>query len=117
MFDEYQALKEDYDSLLWKLIEKDETIQGLLVCKQNLEDKVYQLKHTEKKIDVVKLPSSPITSSTFDALVCSPIDCKKDVDVCTPSHVLLATTDVISSSFEKCTIGIKSQLLSKMGYI
>lgn len=32
MFDEYQALKEAHDSLLLQLTEKDETIQGLLVC-------------------------------------------------------------------------------------
>lgn len=41
LFHEYQALKEDYDSLLLKLTEEDETIQGLLVCRHNLELEVY----------------------------------------------------------------------------
>jgi hypothetical protein len=50
MFDEYQALKEDYDAILLQLTEKDETIQGLQDCKQNLEDQV--LKNVEKKIVV-----------------------------------------------------------------
>ena len=117
LFDEYQALKEDYDSLLLKLNEKDETIQGLLLCRHNLEEEVYQLQSAEKKTDVVELPGSPITSSTFDALDCIPIDCKKiDVDVFVSSHALLATNDVVSPSFEEHIRGIGSRLLSKMGY-
>jgi chromosome segregation ATPase len=40
LFDEYQALKEDYDAILLQLTEKDETLQSLQDCKQNLEEQV-----------------------------------------------------------------------------
>lgn len=60
---------------------------------------------------------SPINYSTFDAYVCIPVICKKyDVDVSISSHVLLATIDIVSPSFEKHTISIGSWLLVKMGY-
>jgi hypothetical protein len=43
LFDKYQALKEDYDAILLQLTMKDETIQDLQDCKQNLEEEVRQL--------------------------------------------------------------------------
>jgi hypothetical protein len=43
LFDEYQALKEDHDSLLLHLTKKDEIIQGLLGFRHKLEEDVYQL--------------------------------------------------------------------------
>lgn len=117
MFDEYQALKEDYDSLFLQLIEKDETIQGLQDCKQNFELEVSRLQRAGKKTDVVKFSGSHITYSTFDDLSCSPVVCKQDVvDAATPSHVLVATNDVTSLSFEKHIIGIGSRPLRKMEY-
>ena len=57
-FDEYQALKEAHDFLLLQLTEKDETIQGLLVCKQDIKEKFFQLQNVEMK--TVELPNSPI---------------------------------------------------------
>lgn len=36
-FDEYQDLKKDYDVLLLKMVDKDETIMDLQDCKQGLE--------------------------------------------------------------------------------
>lgn len=41
LFYEYHIQKENYDSLQLQFTKKDETIQGLLVCKQNLEAYVY----------------------------------------------------------------------------
>lgn len=55
MFNEYRALKEDYDAILLQLTEKDETIQGLQDCKQNLENQVHPLQNAKKKIDVIEL--------------------------------------------------------------
>jgi FtsZ-binding cell division protein ZapB len=62
LFDEYQALREYYDSILLYLTVKDETIQGLQDYKQNLEEQVRRLQNVETKIDVVELPGSPISS-------------------------------------------------------
>jgi hypothetical protein len=52
----------------------------------------------EKKNGVVGLPVSPITSSTFDNIDCSPNFCKK-VDDC-------VINDVVSPNFENNTTGI-----------
>jgi hypothetical protein len=65
LFDEYQALREYYDAILLQLTVKDETIQGLQDCKQNLEEQVHRLQNVEnveKKTDVVEFPGSPISS-------------------------------------------------------
>ena len=67
-----------------------------------------------KKTNDVELLDSPITSSTFENLVCIPyicklVDYKIYVDnVFVSSHVLLATNDVISPNFEKYTTCIGS---------
>jgi hypothetical protein len=50
LFDEYQALKEYYDALLLQLTEKDETIQGLQDCKQNLEMKFSRLQMLRRRL-------------------------------------------------------------------
>lgn len=100
VFDEYQDLKIDHGSFLLHLTKNDEAIQGLLVCRQNLEEEVYWLQHVEKKIIAIQFPSSPITTSTFDALDCS-LAIGKTIDV----DVLLAS-DVVSHRFEKHTTGV-----------
>ena len=108
LFDEYQALKEDHDSLLLHLTKKDEIIQGLLGFRHKLEAEVYQLQNVEKTI-VVELLGSPTD------IDCSPSICKK-VDVSISSYVLLSTYDVVSPNFEKHITSTGSQLLRKMGY-
>ena len=108
---------EDYNALLLQLIDKDETIKDLQDCQQILNIKVFLVWNDYKKTNVIELICSPLTSSTFDGISCIPIVGKKYVvDACTHSRTLLATNDVISPSFEKHTIGIGSQLLSKMAY-
>jgi hypothetical protein len=74
-------------------------------CKQKLEEKVRRLQNVEKKTVVVEMSSSPITSSTFDNINCILVVCKNTNDC------------VVSPIFEKHSMSIGSQLLSKMEYI
>ena len=76
-FDEYQTLKDAYDSLLLQLTKKVETIQDLQDCEQSLELEVNQLQKAKKKTANVEMPGSLITSSTFDNIVCIPVVCKQ----------------------------------------
>lgn len=108
LFDEYQDLKEDHDSLLLHLTKKDEIIQGLLGSRCKLEAEVYQLENVGKTI-VVKLLGSPTD------IDCNPSICKK-VDVSILSYVLFSTYDVVSPNFEKRITRTGSQLLRNMGY-
>jgi hypothetical protein len=106
------------------------TLKNKFLQLQTVEKNVE--KTVEKKIVVVELPGSPISSST---IVASPTVCEKNVDVVelpsspisSPPSVAVCKQDVVdlcfktndcvvSPSFEKHTTGIGSRLLSKMGY-
>ena len=106
MFDEYQTFKEAQDSLLLQLTEKDQKIQGLLVCKQDLKEKVSRLQNSEMK--TVELPNSPINYCFTPGF--------KYVNVSIPSHPLLSTNVFVSPRFKKHTTCIGSRLLRKIGF-
>ena len=78
----------------------------LLVCKQDLEEKVSRLQNSEMK--TVVLPNSPINYCFVLGL--------KYVNVFVPSHPILSTNVFVSPRFKKHTTCIGSRLLRKIGF-
>ena len=72
LFDEYQALKEEYDVVLLQLSKKEETIHIFQTIEHNVET------NAKKNIDIVELIDSLVSSSTIAA---SPTVCENTVDV------------------------------------